>query len=57
VNGSVDGVIMSLSRETQSLEKYDHFENAMKYHLPVALFDRTTKSLKWDLDDVHYLKK
>lgn len=48
VNGSVDGVIMSLSRETQSLEKYDHFENAIKYHLPVALFDRTTKSLKCD---------
>ncbi|HSI71273.1 MAG TPA: LacI family DNA-binding transcriptional regulator [Gillisia sp.] len=48
VNGSVDGVIMSLSRETQSLENYDHFENAIKYDLPVALFDRTTSRLRCD---------
>lgn len=48
INGNVDGVIMSLSRETQSRETYTHFEDAIKYNLPVVLFDRTTSRLTCD---------
>lgn len=48
INGNVDGVIISLSRETQSFNKYDHFKDPIKYDLPVVLFDRTSNRFKCD---------
>lgn len=48
INSNVDGVIMSLAKETQLLNNYYHFENAVKYNLPLVLFDRTTSRLICD---------
>lgn len=48
INGNVDGVIMSLSRETQTLDNFKHFEDAKNYSLPVVLFDRTSSRLECD---------
>jgi LacI family transcriptional regulator len=41
INGSVDGLIISLSKETQVTGDYRHFEQAHKYNFPIVLFDRT----------------
>jgi len=41
INGSVDGMIISLSKETQITGDYGHFEEALKYNFPIVLFDRT----------------
>lgn len=60
INGNVDGVIMSLSKETQSTGNYDHFKDTVKYDLPVVLFDRTSDSLPCDticIDDMEAAKK
>ncbi|MCF4102551.1 LacI family transcriptional regulator [Gillisia sp. M10.2A] len=48
VNGSVDGLIMSLSKETQSTNDYAHFEEAIRYNTPIVLFDRTSDLLICD---------
>lgn len=39
MNGSVDGIIMSLAKETQATQKFDHFTSATR-KLPMVLFDR-----------------
>ncbi len=54
INGSVDGLIISLSKETQTLQSYDHFESVLDYKLPLVLFDRISKRFSCDkinLDD------
>jgi len=48
INGSVDGLIISLSKETQISGNYGHFEEALKYNFPIVLFDRTFDLLKCD---------
>lgn len=48
INGNVDGVIISLAKESQSKDSYHHFEDAIKYNLPLVLFDRTTSRLICD---------
>jgi len=48
INGSVDGLIISLSKETQITGDYGHFEEALKYNFPIVLFDRTFDLLKCD---------
>lgn len=60
IQGNVDGVIMSLARETQTRDIYDHFENAIRFNLPVVLFDRTTNRLICDqvsIDDLAAAKE
>lgn len=54
-NGSVDGLIVSLARETQENEKYDHFKGLIKDEFPLVLFDRIIEDLSCDkviIDDV-----
>ena len=54
-NGSVDGVIVSVARETQKKEDYNHFEMLLKDGFPLVLFDRIVDSLKCDkviIDDI-----
>ncbi|MDP3312458.1 LacI family DNA-binding transcriptional regulator [Lutibacter sp.] len=54
-NGSVDGLIVSLSRETQELQNYHHFEALLKDDFPLVLFDRIIEELECDkviIDDV-----
>jgi len=48
INGSVDGLIISLSKETQITGEYGHFEEALKYDFPVVLFDRTFERMICD---------
>lgn len=54
-NGSVDGIIASLSRETMEMNSYEHFNSMLNDGYPLVLFDRITDSLKCDkviIDDV-----
>ena len=48
INGSVDGLIISLSKETQIIGDYGHFEEALKYDFPIVLFDRTCEKMICD---------
>jgi len=48
INGSVDGLIISLSKETQITGDYGHFEEALKYNFPIVLFDRTFERMVCD---------
>ena len=43
VNGSVDGIIMSLARETQAVQDFEHFTQAIKHSIPIVLFDRISQ--------------
>lgn len=44
-NGSVDGLIISLSSETQRLNNYDHIINVLENNIPVVMFDRVAENL------------
>jgi len=48
INGSVDGLIISLSKETEITGDYGHFEEALKYDFPIVLFDRTFEKMICD---------
>jgi LacI family transcriptional regulator len=48
INGSIDGLIISLSRETQITGDYGHFDVALKYNFPIVLFDRTFERMICD---------
>lgn len=47
-NGSIDGFIMSLSKETQSKADYHHITEAMNQGMPVVMFDRVTNDILCD---------
>ncbi|AOW19748.1 LacI family DNA-binding transcriptional regulator [Urechidicola croceus] len=47
-NGSVDGLILSLAKGTQSSHKYKHVQNVINNNIPVVLFDRVTDDLNCD---------
>ncbi|MDV7188558.1 LacI family DNA-binding transcriptional regulator [Lutibacter sp. TH_r2] len=54
-NGSVDGLIVSVARETQKKGDYNHFKALTKDGFPLVLFDRGTDSLECDqviIDDI-----
>lgn len=54
-NGSVDGLIVSIARETQENQNFKHFEGLIKDDFPLVLFDRIIDDLKCDkviIDDV-----
>ena len=54
-NGSVDGLIVSVARETQENEKYKHFEALINDEFPLVLFDRIVDDIQCDkvvIDDV-----
>lgn len=44
-NGSVDGLIISLSSETQRIKNYQHIKNVLNNNIPVVMFDRVAKHL------------
>ena len=45
-NGSIDGFIMSLSKETQQKKDFHHITEVINQGMPVVMFDRVT-------DDIH----
>lgn len=54
-NGSVDGLIVSISKETQRLNDYKHFEDLMEDDFPLVMFDRINEEINCDkviIDDV-----
>ena len=54
-NGSVDGVILSIARETQESNDYHHLNDLIEDDFPIVLFDRINDNLKCDkvvIDDV-----
>jgi LacI family transcriptional regulator len=44
-NGVVDGFIVAVSEETQNLQQYDHFMNAIENGKSVVMFDRVIDSV------------
>ncbi len=54
-NGSVDGLIASISKETQRRNDYQHFNDLMEEDFPLVMFDRVNENIKCDkviIDDV-----
>lgn len=54
-NGSVDGLIVSISKETQRLNDYMHFNDLMEDGFPLVMFDRINDAFNCDkviIDDV-----
>ncbi len=58
-HSSVDGFIVSLSQETQSINNLDHFRNLKKEGIPIVMFDRVNDEIDCDkviVDDKHASK-
>jgi LacI family transcriptional regulator len=47
-SGSVDGFLISLSKETQTKGNYDHITSVINNGLPVLMFDRTSNKIHCD---------
>lgn len=47
-NGSIDGFIMSLSKETQQKKDFHHIVEVINQGMPVVLFDRVTNDVLCD---------
>ncbi|WP_103865470.1 LacI family DNA-binding transcriptional regulator [Aquimarina sp. I32.4] len=45
---SVDGFIISLSQETQILNKLEHFKELKRDNVPIVMFDRVTEEIECD---------
>jgi len=55
-NGSIDGFIMSLSKETQQKKDFHHIQEVISQGMPVVMFDRVTNEILCDkiiIDDSH----
>ncbi|WP_291095997.1 MULTISPECIES: LacI family DNA-binding transcriptional regulator [unclassified Empedobacter] len=53
--GSIDGFVISLSKETQAKKDYHHIKEIMNQGMPVVMFDRVTREVYTDkviIDDV-----
>lgn len=54
-NGSIDGFILSIAKETLMLEDYHHFKETMNQGMPIVMFDRVIDEMSCDkviVDDV-----
>lgn len=47
-NGSIDGFIMSLSKETQQKKDFHHITEVINQGMPVVMFDRVTNDIHCD---------
>ena len=47
-NGSIDGFIMSLSKETQQKKDFHHISEVINQGMPVVMFDRVTNDIYCD---------
>ncbi len=48
MNGSVDGVLISLAEETQNKNNFDHFKNLRHRNFPLVMFDRVSEEIICD---------
>jgi LacI family transcriptional regulator len=54
-NGSIDGFIISIAKETLSLQDYHHFKEIINQGMPIVMFDRVIDEIECDkviVDDV-----
>ncbi|GHC57337.1 LacI family DNA-binding transcriptional regulator [Ulvibacter litoralis] len=59
-NGSIDGFILSVSKETQLLKDYHHLTETIDQGMPIVMFDRAIKEIGCDkviVDDVEGARK
>lgn len=47
-NGLVDGLLISVSEETQQMKDYEHLKQLLEYEIPVVLFDRIGIEIEMD---------
>lgn len=47
-NGIVDGLLISVSEETQQQQYYEHLHRLLEYEIPVVLYDRVIEGLEMD---------
>jgi LacI family transcriptional regulator len=47
-NGTIDGLILSISSEAQKLNEYLHYKKIIKDGVPIVLFDRNSNQIKCD---------
>jgi LacI family transcriptional regulator len=48
LNGTVDGILLSLSKETQNFKSYKHFDSILNRQFPMVMFDRITEDVICD---------
>ncbi|MCF1420387.1 LacI family DNA-binding transcriptional regulator [Mangrovimonas futianensis] len=59
-NGSIDGFILSISKETQLKQDFHHFHETINQGMPIVMFDRVVNDVKCDkviVDDFKGSKK
>ncbi|MBO6605735.1 LacI family DNA-binding transcriptional regulator [Psychroserpens sp.] len=59
-NGSIDGFILSIAKETLQQQDYHHFIETINQGMPIVMFDRVVKEIPCDkviVDDVDGAKK
>lgn len=47
-NGSIDGFILSISKETLMQQDYHHFEETINQGMPIVMFDRAVDEIQCD---------
>ncbi|APD06751.1 catabolite control protein [Flavobacteriaceae bacterium UJ101] len=47
-SGTVDGIMISLTQETQQKESFDHLKDVIKNTVPLVMFDRITDEIECD---------
>lgn len=47
-NGTIDGFILSISKEAQTLNEYEHFKEIINDGTPIVMFDRTSEQVDCD---------
>ena len=52
INGSVDGVLISIAKETQNQKNIEHLNRIVKHGTPIVQFDRVMTGLECDMISV-----
>lgn len=47
-NGSIDGFILSIAKETLQLQDYHHFKETINQGMPIVMFDRVVNEINCD---------
>lgn len=47
-NGSIDGFLLSMAKETELNQNFSHFEESIENGTPIVMFDRVAKSISCD---------
>lgn len=47
-NGSIDGFLLSMAKQTELIHKFDHFKTSIEDGTPIVMFDRVAQSIACD---------